>query len=54
MINHRIIGQGLLSLKGIMIQIKKKKTKKKLWAIICWEMAKKKKNRLFSIRELSS
>lgn len=53
MINHRIIGQGLLSLKGIMIQIKKKKQKQKLWAIICWEMAKK-KNRLFSIRELSS
>lgn len=42
MIDHRIIGQGLLSLKGIMIQILKKKNKKKLWAIICWEMAKKK------------
>lgn len=46
MINHRIIGQGLLSLKGIMIQIKKEKKQKKtkLWAIICWEMAKKKKS----------
>lgn len=52
MINHRIIGQGLLSLKGIMIQIKK--TKKKNYGQLFVGKWQKKKNRLFSIRELSS
>lgn len=46
MINHRIIGQGLLSLKGIMIQIKKKqkeKTKNKTMGNYLLGNGKKKK-----------
>lgn len=53
MINHRIIGQGLLSLKGIMIQILKK-TKKQNYGQLFVGKWQKKNNRLFSIRELSS